>query len=186
MPPRGSRGGYTRGRGAAAVAQHTPMLGKRKAEEDLLPPKRGGFDHQSSFSNFVAKRSEVISRLLEEKGVTEETCEEHFSFKSEEWVEKKHRSKKGGPGSKYTRNLKQICANDPSADQLGSYNSIDGGISVKKAIKYCDFTGFHTSYQDPKTSLRYFNNDFYPYVKTIPDGVKDEYLSLRKANVILK
>ena len=55
-----------------------------------------------------------------------------------------------------------------------------------KAKKYCDFTGFHTSYQDPKTALRYFNTDFYPYVKTIPDGVKDEYLAIRKANVILK
>jgi INO80 complex subunit C len=89
-------------------------------------------------------------------------------------------------GAKHTKNLKQICANDPSQEHLGSYSSIDGGISVKKPIKYCDFTGFHTTYQDPKTGLRYFNNDFYPYVKEIPEGVKNEVLSIRKANVVLK
>ena len=48
--------------------------------------------------------------------------------------------------SKHVKNLRQITANDPHADALGSYSSIDGGISVKKPIKYCDFTGFHAPY----------------------------------------
>ena len=125
---------------------------------------------------------------MQEKGVTEYTCKENFNFKSQEWVEKNkdHQKKGGGPIGKHTKNLKQITTNDPHGDQLGSYQSIDGGISVKKPVKYCDFTGFHAPYQDPKTSLRYFNNDFYPYVKTIPESVKDEYLAMRKANVVLR
>jgi INO80 complex subunit C len=57
---------------------------------------------------------------------------------------------------------------------------------VKKPVKYCDFTGFHSPYQDPKTKLRYFNGDFFPYVKTIPDSVRDDYLAIRKANIVLK
>jgi hypothetical protein len=120
-----------------------------------------------------------------EKGVVEENSEgEHFSFKSEVWVNMRERAKKGG--SKHNKNLKQILAGDMEADQLGSYSSIDGGISVKRPAKYCDFTGFSTKYQDPKTGLRYFNTDFYPYVKTIPDSVRDDYLAIRKANIVLK
>lgn len=57
---------------------------------------------------------------------------------------------------------------------------------MKKPVKYCDFTGFHSNYQDPKTGLRYFNSEFYPYVKTIPDSTKDELLAIRKANIVLK
>lgn len=57
---------------------------------------------------------------------------------------------------------------------------------MKKPTKYCDFTGFKAPYQDPKTSLRYFNNDFYPYVKSLPESAKNEYLAIRKANIILK
>lgn len=69
---------------------------------------------------------------------------------------------------------------------MGSYYSIDGGISVKKPKKYCDFTGFHSTYEDPKSHLRYFNKDFYPYVSSIPDSTRDDYLALRKANIILR
>ena len=171
------------------------LLEKRKGQEDINygsgmmsgpTAKRGFFEHQSSFATFMIKKGDIISRLKEEKGVDEETCEENINFKSEEWVAMRDKGKRGGAASKYTKNLKQILANDPNSDKLGSYTSIDGGISVKRPAKYCDFTGFTTKYQDPKTALRYFNSDFYPYVKTLPDSVKDEYLAIRKANVILK
>ena len=35
-----------------------------------------------------------------------------------------------GQPSKHVKNLKQILTNDPHGDTLGSYQSIDGGISV--------------------------------------------------------
>ena len=69
---------------------------------------------------------------------------------------------------------------------MGSFNSIDGGITVKKPIKYCDFTGFHANYTDPKTQLRYYDKEFYPICRNMAESAKDDYLSLRKANVILK
>ena len=125
-----------------------------------------------------------MARLLEEKGVSEETLHEHFTFKNPEWVAK--REGKRQAGGKHTKNLKQITQNDPHSDQIGSYSSIDGGISVKKPKKYCDFTGFHSTYEDPKSHLRYFNKDFYPYVTTIPDSTRDDYLALRKANIVLR
>ena len=87
---------------------------------------------------------------------------------------------------KWTKNLKQILTNDPYQDEIGSYNSVDVGFSVKKPIKYCDFVGFHANYQDPKTSMRYFNREFYQIIKKMTDGQRDQYLQIRKANVVLK
>ena len=57
---------------------------------------------------------------------------------------------------------------------------------MKKPIKYCDFVGFHANYQDPKTSMRYFNREFYQIIKKMTDGQRDQYLQIRKANVVLK
>ena len=60
---------------------------------------------------------------------------------------------------KTVKNIKQITTNDPHSEQLGSYLSIEAGISTKNPIKYCDFIGFHAKYVDPKSKLRYFSRD---------------------------
>ena len=39
------------------------------------------------------KKGDVIARLMEEKGVTEEVNHEQFSFKNPEWVQKSHGKK---------------------------------------------------------------------------------------------
>lgn len=57
---------------------------------------------------------------------------------------------------------------------------------MKKPNKYCDFTGFTTKYQDPKTGLRYYDSEYYQYVTGIPDSIRDDLLSIRKANIVLK
>ncbi|CDW76879.1 UNKNOWN [Stylonychia lemnae] len=134
------------------------------------------YENQSSFANFMVKKGAIIDQLLEEKS--------EFIFKSPEWLEKKEKQKRFT--AKHTKNLKQICGIDQFGEQLGSYQSIDGGISVKKPNKYCDFTGFHTNYQDPKTSLRYYNIDFYQVVRGLPEGAKNDHLAIRKANVVLR
>jgi len=41
---------------------------------------------------------------MEEKGVNEVTCEENFSFKSQEWTSKRDKHRK--VGGKHTKNLK--------------------------------------------------------------------------------
>jgi len=64
------------------------------------------------------KKGDIIARFMQEKGVTEYTLEENFSFKAHEWVEKKreHNRRGGGPVGKHTKNLKQITTNDPQGD----------------------------------------------------------------------
>ena len=59
----------------------------------------------------MSKKGDIINTFLEEK--------ELYQFKSGEWVEKRDRIKKAS--SKHTKNLKQICANDPYGEELGSY-----------------------------------------------------------------
>ena len=108
------------------------------------------------------------------------------NFKSQAWLDKKASQTHHMQGrKKMTKNLKQIVAGEPQ-DKIGSYNSVDVGFSVKKPHKYCDFVGFHAKYQDPKTGLRYYNNEFYPLISSMTDGQRDQYLSIRKANIILK
>ena len=99
MPPRG------RGRGMQSnsiqsyfkVPDEPTVLGKRPAETSAEEVKqqvgRRSYEPQSSFSNFMNKKGDVIARLMEEKGVTEEVHQEHFTFKSAEWVHKSHGKK---------------------------------------------------------------------------------------------
>ena len=60
---------------------------------------------------------------------------------------------------KHSKNVKQMAGSDPYGEDLGSYNSIEAGISTRIQIKYCDFIGFHGKFTDPKTKLRYFSSE---------------------------
>lgn len=84
------------------------------------------------------------------------------------------------------KNLKQITTNDPEGTESGAYNNIEAGFSVKAKKKYCDFTGLLSKYQDPKTKLQYCRSEFFRHIQQLPESSKDEYLSLRRANVVLK
>ena len=88
-------------------------------------------------------------------------------------------------GSKHTKNVKQLAAADPHGKELGSYNSIESGISTRISVKYCDFIGFHASYTDPKTKLRCFSSDEYQLGRSLPDVTKNKLLAIRKANPTL-
>jgi hypothetical protein len=98
MPPRGrgSRGGGSAQNSIRGIQSYfvipqskeeekEGILGKRDGERDLEgapPAKRLHYEPQSSFANFMNKKGDIISRFMQEKGVSEYTCEEHFSFKS--------------------------------------------------------------------------------------------------------
>ena len=43
----------------------------------------------------------------------------------------------------------------PFNEELGSYMSIESGISVKRQSKYCDFTGFLNKFTHKQSGLRY-------------------------------
>lgn len=78
-----------------------------------------------------------------------------------------------------------MASGDPDGDELGSYNSIEAGISTRIPAKYCDFIGFHAKFTDPKTKLRYFSSEEYQMGKNLPDVTKNKLLAIRKANPTL-
>lgn len=66
------------------------------------------------------------------------------------------------------------------------FNSINSPPNFKPAKKYCDVTGLKANYKNPSNNLQYHNLEIYSVVKNIPQGVDQQYLELRNANVILK
>ena len=91
------------------------------------------------------------------------------------------------------RNL-QKALNVTNSPNVGSvlgpavtYTNIESAPSFRAAKKhYCDITGLPARYTDPKTKLRYHNQEIFGVVRTLPPGGPDQYLAARGANVILK
>ncbi|KAL1954514.1 hypothetical protein VTO42DRAFT_1074 [Malbranchea cinnamomea] len=77
------------------------------------------------------------------------------------------------------------AANTPSASAI-SYTSIEAPPSVKPKKKYCDITGLPAPYTDPKTGLRYHDKEIFQVVRSLPQGVPEQYLEARGANTVLK
>ena len=86
---------------------------------------------------------------------------------------------------KHSKNVKQIAGNDAHNNELGSYNSIEAGISTRIQVKYCDFIGFHGKFTDPKTKLRYFSSEQFQVGRHLPETTRNKLLSIRKANIVL-
>jgi len=63
---------------------------------------------------------------------------------------------------------------------------IEAGPSFMPKKKYCDITGFESTYSDPKTGLRYYNSEIFKIIQNLSEPVKNQYLSLRKALFIIK
>lgn len=91
------------------------------------------------------------------------------------------------------RNLqKAVNANSfsgfgPATGPAVTYTNIESAPSLHMAKKhYCDITGLPAKYTDPKTKLRYHNQEMFGVVRTLPPGGPDQYLAARGANVVLK
>lgn len=67
-----------------------------------------------------------------------------------------------------------------------TYTNIESAPSLQTKKHYCDITGLPSRYTDPKTKLRYHNQEIFGVVRTLGQGVPDQYLAARGANVILK
>lgn len=67
-----------------------------------------------------------------------------------------------------------------------TYTNIESAPSLQTKKHYCDITGLPSKYTDPKTKLRYHNQEIFGVVRTLGQGVPDQYLAARGANVILK
>lgn len=68
-----------------------------------------------------------------------------------------------------------------------TYTNIESAPSLHAAKKhYCDITGLPAKYTDPKTKLRYHNQEMFGVVRILGSAATDQYLAARGANVILK
>jgi INO80 complex subunit C len=69
-----------------------------------------------------------------------------------------------------------------------TYTNIEAAPSLHPAHRkhYCDITGLPAPYTDPKTRLRYHNREVFGVVRTLGQGVAENYLEARGAHVVLK
>lgn len=90
------------------------------------------------------------------------------------------------------RNMQQSSSlmNGNGASQTSgpsvTYNNIESAPSLHVKRHYCDITGLPARYTDPKTKLRYHNQEIFGIVRTLPGNSPDQYLAARGANVVLK
>lgn len=93
------------------------------------------------------------------------------------------------------RNLQKATGVNTNSNSLGNlggpgpavtYTNIESAPSLQTKKHYCDITGLPAKYTDPKTKLRYHNLEVFGVVRALPQGVPDQYLAARGANVILK
>lgn len=93
------------------------------------------------------------------------------------------------------RNTRAAFPSGPSASQQASapaisvtYTNIESAPSLSPANqkRYCDITGLPASYTDPKTRLRYADREVFGVIRSLPQGVAEQYLGARGAAVVLK
>lgn len=74
------------------------------------------------------------------------------------------------------------AANAPSA----TYTNIESAPSLAHTKRYCDITGLPAPYLDPKSRLRYHDKEVFGFIRSLPQGVPEQYLEARGAHTVLK
>ncbi|XXG94425.1 hypothetical protein Hte_000681 [Hypoxylon texense] len=67
-----------------------------------------------------------------------------------------------------------------------TYTNIESAPSLAHTKRYCDITGLAAPYLDPKSRLRYHNMEVFGFIRTLPQGVAEQYLEARGAHTVLK
>lgn len=69
-----------------------------------------------------------------------------------------------------------------------TYTNIESAPSLHPGNRkhYCDITGLPAPYTDPKTRLRYHNREVFGVVRSLGQGVAENYLAARGAQIVLK
>ncbi|KAI0482457.1 hypothetical protein GGR56DRAFT_670337 [Xylariaceae sp. FL0804] len=73
-------------------------------------------------------------------------------------------------------------ASAPSA----TYTNIESAPSLAHSRRYCDVTGLHAPYLDPKSRLRYHDREVFGFIRSLPQGTAEQYLEARGAHTVLK
>ena len=71
-------------------------------------------------------------------------------------------------------------------EELGSYMSIESGISVRRTSRYCDFTGFRNKFTHKVSGLRYREECHFNQIEKMPLSKVEEILSIRKVIAPIK
>ncbi|CAP70405.1 uncharacterized protein PODANS_3_4840 [Podospora anserina S mat+] len=86
-------------------------------------------------------------------------------------------------------NNKQVNGNGNGATSsapIPTYTNIEGAPSLAPQKRYCDVTGLPAPYIDPKTRLKYHNREVFGMIRSLPNGVGEQFLEARGAQTILK
>jgi len=76
-----------------------------------------------------------------------------------------------------------------SVGPVVTYTNIESAPSLHPSSQrhYCDITGLHAPYTDPKSRIRYHNAEVFAVVRTLAQGHQTEsYLAARGAHTVLK
>lgn len=82
------------------------------------------------------------------------------------------------------KNARSLYPSGPAV----TYTNIESAPSLHPAHQkhYCDLTGLPAPYTDPKTRLRYHDKEIFAVIRTLGQGVAENYLEARGAHVVLK
>ncbi|CCJ30609.1 unnamed protein product [Pneumocystis jirovecii] len=80
----------------------------------------------------------------------------------------------------------QLRHSQPLLLDVPTYNSIEASPSLFPHAKWCDITGLHGLYTDPKTGLRFHNKEVFAVIKNMTQGVEQQYLQMRGSQVMLR
>ncbi|GMK55577.1 hypothetical protein CspeluHIS016_0206330 [Cutaneotrichosporon spelunceum] len=121
--------------------------------------------------------------------------------KKENPVGKKKMPRRSGVSTPMTLDDESVMSGTTTPyedDEDGDVEALEGGKevityhtpsappSLFPAKKYCDITGLHAAYTDPRTKLRYKGIEVWGIVRNLGPGVDQSYLSLRGAQTSLK
>ncbi|KAK3294893.1 YL1 nuclear protein C-terminal domain-containing protein [Chaetomium fimeti] len=76
--------------------------------------------------------------------------------------------------------------NGVSSAPTATYTNIESAPSLAPLRHYCDVTGLPAPYMDPKTRIRYHNREVFAMIRTLPQGVGEQFLEARGAHTVLK
>ncbi|KAL2262666.1 hypothetical protein VTK26DRAFT_536 [Humicola hyalothermophila] len=87
----------------------------------------------------------------------------------------------GGPSASKAANGGAV-----SSAPAATYTNIESAPSLAPLKHYCDVTGLPAPYMDPKTRLRYHNKEVFAMIRSLPQGVGEQFLEARGAHTVLK
>ncbi|XP_015930972.1 INO80 complex subunit C [Parasteatoda tepidariorum] len=93
-------------------------------------------------------------------------------------------AKAAGKKNRVWKSLRQIASAEKALSRAVTYSSIDSPVSLKPPKKYSDISGFEAKYTDPQTKMRFSNAAEFQIIRSLQPETVNNYLSLRKANLM--